>query len=383
MSGQLTHIASQLPSGVARSFWVGKKLLHSWMSKNISQYVIPMWQQRKMVMIACVFDSFHVYDDRLFPLFFTEYRSDEAGTTRAQTNKIILSFHLYGLEHSDKVVSVRVVFKHITSLPHFRATAYELKDNGFLIKLDSQVSDDGWVDLEVQDIFEPHKKEKSNMKGSGSKSGNSKLPMDTEHMVVLELTDLDSESASENLITLLHSLNPFIAVYTYDPEVYEHLSGGGSAIAANRRQTETTQVGRTISKRQVATRQGDTTLRSRSTQRYADLAQRNCQIHGVNTTVEELGWLSPNYEVIRPYTVNFTFCYGRCDRPLDLGTSHKYTTHARILNLLKPDLAAAGLAPCCVPSSKPEDTTSVQIIFLNGNVTQTTTMPKVKSCICQ
>lgn len=317
------------------------------------------------------------------PSFATEYRSDEAGTTRAQTNKIILSFHLYGLEHSDKVVSVRVVFKHLTSLPHFRATAYELKDNGHLIKLDSQVSDDGWVDLEVSDIFEPHKMEKSNnMKGA---SGSKKVPLDTEHFVVLELTDINSASASENLITLLHSLHPFIAVYTYDPEVYEHLSGGGSTVdnSNSRQHTETFHAGRTISKRQIVVSQGDATLRSGSRQRYTDFARQDCQLHGVNTTVEELGWLSPNYEVIRPYSVNFTFCYGRCDRPLDLGNSQKYTTHARLLNLLKPDLAAAGLAPCCVPSSKPEDTTNVQIIFLNGNVTQTTTMPSVKSCICQ
>lgn len=326
-----------------------------------------------------------VIDD--FLLVYADYRSNEAGTTRAQTNKIILSFHLYGLEQSDKVVSVRVVFKHITSLPHFRATAYELKDNSNLIKLDSQVSDDGWVDLEVNNIFEPHKMEKSNsnMKGSsGSKHGgsNAKAPLDTEHYVVLELTEVDSESASENLITLLHSLHPFIAVYTYDPEVYEHLSGG----AGNSRQsTESTHVGRTVSKRQVVTSQRDATLRSRSQGRqpYAELARQDCQIHGVNTTVEELGWLSPNYDVIMPYSVNFTFCYGRCDRPLDVAVSHKYTTHARLLNLLKPDLATAGLAPCCVPSSKPEDTTTVQIIFLNGNVTQTTTMPSIKACTCQ
>ena len=343
-------------------------------------------------MIVCAYDLFHVCDCTKwlidFLLFSAEYRSNEAGTTRAQTNKIILSFHLYGLENSDKVVSVRVVFKHITSLPRFRATAYELKDNSNLIKLDSQVSDDGWVDLEVNDIFEPHKMEKSNnMKGSsGSKSGggsNTKVPLDTEHFVVLELTDINSGSASENLITLLHSLHPFIAVYTYDPEVYEHLSGGGATASNSKHSTESTHVGRTISKRQVATSQEDATLRSRSRQRYADLANQDCQLHGVNTTVEELGWLSPNYEVIMPYSVNFTFCYGRCNRPLDVANSHKYTTHARLLNLLKPDLAAAGLAPCCVPSSKPEDTTTVQIIFLNGNVTQTTTMPSIKSCTCQ
>ncbi len=316
-----------------------------------------------------------------------DYQSYEAGTTRAQTNKIILSFHLYGLEHSDKVVSVRVVFKHIASLPHFRATAYELKDNSNLIKLDSQVSDDGWVDLEVNNIFEPHKLEKSkDMKGSSdgkSKSGGSntnKVPLDTEHYVVLELTEVDSDSASENLISLLHSLRPFIAVYTYDPEVYEHLSGGGATANHQSRQNieSTTHVGRTISKRQ-ATR--DATRPSR--QRYDDLERQDCQLHGVNTTVEQLGWLSPNYDVIMPYSVNFTFCYGRCNRPLDIAVSHKYTTHARILNLLKPDLAREGLAPCCVPSSKPEDTTTVQIIFLNGNVTQTTTMPSIKKCTCQ
>ena len=285
---------------------------------------------------------------------------------------------------------MRVVFKHITSLPHFRATAYELKDNSNLIKLDSQVSDDGWVDLEVNSIFEPHKLEKSNgnmMKGSSNGKGKSsgggsntnKVPLDTEHYVVLELTDIDSDSASENLISLLHSLHPFIAVYTYDPEVYEHLSGGGATPGHDKQSTESPHVGRTISKRQTTR---DAT-RPSSRQRYADLERQDCQLHRVNTTVEQLGWLSPNYDVIMPYSVNFTFCYGRCNRPLDIAVSHKYTSHARILNLLKPDLAREGLAPCCVPSSKPEDTTTVQIIFLNGNVTQTTTMPSIKKCTCQ
>lgn len=304
---------------------------------------------------------------------FTEYRSDQAGTTRAPTNKIILSFHLYGLENSDKVVSVRVVFKHPASLPHFRATAYEMKDNGFLVKLDSQVSDDGWVDLQVQDIFELHKKDK---KSSNVKIAEYRLPLEKEHRVVLELTEINSASASEDLIAVLHSLNPFIAVYSYDNEVYEHLSGSTS----RRHYSGSSHVGRTISKRQVATVMSENT---RTGDRFAEMRKDECQVHGVNTTVERLGWLSPAFEVILPYWVNFTFCYGRCNEPLAIGNHNKYTTHAKILNLLKPDLAAAGLAPCCVPGSKPEDIASVQIIFLNGNVTQTTTMPSVNSCICQ
>ena len=41
-------------------------------------------------------------------------------------------------------------------------------------------------------------------------------------------------------------------------------------------------------------------------------------IHVVNTTIGEQGWLSPNNEVIMWYSVNFTFCHGHCDRPLDV-----------------------------------------------------------------
>ena len=326
----------------------------------------------------------------LFPSC-TEYQSNEAGVNKAQSNKIVLSFHLYGLENSDKIISVRVVFKQLinSTLPRFQATVYELKDNGILTKLDSTTSDSSWVDLEVKDIFKPHKKETTNLKGSGSNiNSNSEAPINAEHLVVLELTDVNSAQASKDVTALLSSINPFIAVYTYDAQVYEHLSGKTATTTTNDRDDkETTHSAHTVSKRETVTNQEDTTVRSgsesQSQQRLSDMSKHLCQVYGINTTIEELDFLGSNYEVIRPLTVNFTFCYGRCDKPRQANNEPKYTSHARILNILKPDLAAAGAAPCCVPSLEPEDTSSIQIIFLSGNVTLTTTIPSIKSCICQ
>lgn len=313
----------------------------------------------------------------LIPVFqhFTDYRpDDQIGTTRThllRTNKIALSFHLYGLENTDRIVSVRVVFKHRASLPHFRVTAYEMKENGFMMRLDSQVSDGGWIDLNIQDIFELHKEEKTR-----SKSTDYRPPLDREHRVVLELTELNSARASEKLISTLHTLNPFIAVYTYDNEVYEHLSGGSAG--RQQHQQESSHMGRTVSKRQatVSTEGGNTDP-------FAHLRRNECQLHGVNITVQELGWVGPAYEVILPYWLNFTFCYGRCDVPVGTRNRNKYSAHAKTLKLLKPDLARAGIAPSCAPSRNPADTKSVQIILLSGNVTETTTIPLVQSCICQ
>lgn len=304
-----------------------------------------------------------------------EYQPDhQVGTTRTQlrTNKIALSFHLYGLENTDRIVSVRVVFKHRPSLPNFRVTAYEMKENSFK-RLDSQITDNGWIDLNVQDIFELHKEDKTR-----SKSTDYRPPLDREHRVVLELTELNSARVSEKLISTLHSLNPFIAVYTYDKEVYEHLSGGTAG--RQQHQQESSRVGRTISKRQATT---TVEGRSQSSGPFAHLYKDECQLHGVNITVQELGWISPAYEVILPYWLNFTFCYGRCDKPVGTWNRDKYSTHSRTLKLLKPDLARNGVAPCCAPGRKPTDTTSVQIILLSGNVTETTTIPLVQSCICQ
>ena len=284
----------------------------------------------------------------------------------------MLSFHLYGLEDIDRVVSVRVVFKHLASLPQFRATVYDMKDDGFLKKLDSQISDNGWVDLKVNDIFELQKIEKSRSLGADYKLD---LPeLDKEHRVVLELTEMNSVAASEDLIALLHTLNPFISVYTYDKEVYEHISGSNN----DKKESESgSHVGKTINKRQVAATTSDTTTP------FSHLAREGCQLHGVNITVQQLGWVGPTYDVILPYSLNFTFCHGRCDRPTDYGNRDSYTNHAKILNLLKPDLAREGVAPCCAPSPKPEDTTSAQIILQSGNVTETISIPLVQKCVCQ
>ena len=291
---------------------------------------------------------------------------DDSVTTKEQTNKIVLSFHLHALENTDKIVAVKVVFKHLASLPQFRATVYEMKENGHLVKLDSQLSDNGWVDLKVQEIFEFHKQDKTTSKSVDF----DKQLLDKEHRIVIELTELDSVSLSEAVAAALHSINPFIAVYTYDKKVYEHLSG-----SAGRLPRTASHLARTISKRQA------TTASMTESRPFADLAKDDCQLHGVNITVQELGYLDPIYDVELPNWLNFTFCYGRCDQPLEVRNRNKYTTPAKMLSLLKPDLAKAGLAPCCAP--KFNETTSIQIILSIGNVTETTTLPLVKSCQCQ
>ena len=293
---------------------------------------------------------------------------EDSRTTKKQSNKIIVTFHLHALENTDKIVSVKVVFKHPTSLPQFRATAYEMKDNGHLLKLDMQVSDSGWVDLKVQDIFELHKQDKTSSKSIDY----DKQLLDKEHRIVIELTELNSAMSSVDLDATLRSLNPFIAVYTYDKQVYEHLSG-----SAGRFSRASNHIARTISKRQVTT----TSTSSSRRNPFAHLATEECQLHGVNITVQELGWVDPIFDIELPNWLNFTLCYGRCDRPIELRNRDQYTAHAKSLSLLKPDLARAGLAPCCAPRFN--HTTSVQIILSNGNVTETTTIPLVTSCQCQ
>ena len=317
-----------------------------------------------MCVCVCVYMSLSLY----FTIPLTEYRPDDVRTTKlvSRTNKIILNFHLYGLEDTDRIVSVRVVFKHPVSLPLFKATAYEMRENGLLTMLDLQVSNDGWIDLNVQDLFELHKEDKTR-----SKSDDYRLPLDKEHRVVLELAQLNSASGSDELVSFLHSINPFIAVYTYDKEVYEHLSGGSQL------QRESSHIGRAIRKRQVTS-----TMEERN-QTFADLYAGECQLRRVNITIEQLGFFSKAYEVILPYWLNFTFCYGRCNREVNLLNNDKFSIHAKTLKLLKPDLAEAGVAPSCAASRRPEDTTSVQVILLSGNVTETTTIPLVQSCLCQ
>ena len=90
--------------------------------------------------------------------------------------------------------------------------------------------------------------------------------------------------------------------------------------------------------------------------------------------------LSDTYRVTYPTQLNFSFCYGTCTSPLQVGQMHLYSNHAKLIALIAPHMACTRISPCCVP----HEMTTIPVIY-QSTIIQTfimTSFPVVVSCRC-
>ena len=112
-----------------------------------------------------------------------------------------------------------------------------------------------------------------------------------------------------------------------------------------------------------------------------ELKTLSCRRHVRTMQFSQLGWPGSRYIVTTPREARFSFCYGTCDSPLEAETSHQYSNHATIVGLASPELAGAGLSPCCVP----KNTRAIRVVFeskINSHMIYVRSMPDVTSCQC-
>lgn len=98
----------------------------------------------------------------------------------------------------------------------------------------------------------------------------------------------------------------------------------------------------------------------------------------------QLKWLGEDVTLISPTTVEFDFCYGHCNIPVNVlpqnDDEQGFDKRARILEIMNR-LSEDRLTPppCCIPLSYIAD----EIIFAVGELATMTTFPSVEQCGCR
>ena len=90
--------------------------------------------------------------------------------------------------------------------------------------------------------------------------------------------------------------------------------------------------------------------------------------------------LSEIYTVTYPTQLNFSFCYGTCTNPLQVGQTHLYSNHAKLIALIAPHLARRRISPCCIP----HEMTTIPLIYQStiSQIFFMTSFPVAVSCRC-
>ena len=109
-----------------------------------------------------------------------------------------------------------------------------------------------------------------------------------------------------------------------------------------------------------------------------ELKQLHCRKHVRTLSFKELGWPGEEHDVISPSVATFSFCGGICNNPYYPDFREQYNNHAIFTTLARPDLAEAGIAPCCVP----DETNVIGVQYVRHKLISETTYSNVQSCRC-
>ena len=90
--------------------------------------------------------------------------------------------------------------------------------------------------------------------------------------------------------------------------------------------------------------------------------------------------LSDIYRVTNPTQLNFPFCYGTCTSFLQVGQTHLYRNHAKLIVPIALHLARTRISPCCVP----REMTTIPVIYQStiSQIFFMASFPVVVSCRC-
>lgn len=193
----------------------------------------------------------------------------------------------------------------------------------------------------------------------------SRLPFETNtvYELILEITSPDGSMDDDKLAEILRSLKPMLVVYSYDSDLLKNLFQTPDTTVLRKRDVQSVQQPVELTK---------PTLEERS--------QEFCQVHTVNLTSFD-AFISPNFEVTNPAFPSMSFCYGHCRDEGSEEMAMKIKDHAHFVNRMDPRLRAAGISPCCVPTSY--GLTSLEFRPRNsGNIAMIVIQNHVTSCRC-
>ena len=283
----------------------------------------------------------------------------------------ILKFNLSSLSLSDKIASIQLVLKQSRSTTSsYVSQLYEIRGNSTKqIMLDSGEYSGQWHTLQVQNIED---------------SINADSLRRNYHLALSITTD-DGESMG--LQDILRTIKPMLLVYTntldwLGKEVKLEIERmEAERIEAIKRQEknedETSIVGEGSWKTKKERRNTDISLQTGTPQNLDGLRHLSCRKQSTSSLDLKL---SETYTVTYPTQLNFSFCYGTCTSPLQVGQTHLYSNHAKLIALIAPHLARIRISPCCIP----HEMTTIPVIY-QSTITQTfimTSFPVVVSCRC-
>lgn len=307
-----------------------------------------------------------------------------------------LQFNLSSLSTADNIVAVNLVLKRPANLPPYKAHLHEVLGGGAGgEEVDLKLLDAGehlgeWHTIQVRDMVD------SVDRTSGWRN----------YRLILSISGGGGEGSSN----ILHSIKPMLLVYTNDANLTTTAANlpGDDASPGIRPGTAMPTQGRgtpaATSARSKGSRQQDatTTRRKRSTDLSASgeegsemagtqgqqtpletLSTQHCQkVIRRRLTFEELGWPGSSFVVLAPPTIDFSFCYGLCNRADAIEYQNLYTNHARVLKASNPELTDEGVVTGCAPASYTPTPREVTYMSSVSKIITMTTIPDITSCRC-
>ena len=268
----------------------------------------------------------------------------------------ILKFNLSSLSLSDKIASIQLVLKQSRSTTSsYASQLYEIRGNSTKqIMLDSGEYSGQWHTLQVQNIEDSI--------NADSLRGN--------YHLALSITTDDGESMG--LQDILRTIKPMLLVYTntldwlgkeVKLEIERMEAEQMEAIKRQERnEDETSIVGEGSWNTKKERRNTDISRQTGTPHNIDGLRHLSCRKQSTSSLDLKL---SETYTVTYPTQLNFSFCYGTCTCPLQVGQTHLYSNHAKLIALIAPHLARTRISPCCIP----HEMTTIPVIY-QSTITQ-------------
>ena len=324
--------------------------------------------------IICILPTHYIIITPYYPTLPHSTTTD-IGAPSVMDDFRTLQFNLSSLSTADDIIAIDLVVKQLANVPAYKTQLHEViagesEDAGTDLKLVHEGEHEGgaWHTIHVQNVVD------SRDLFSG----------DRNYQLVLSLSSEQELPVGD----VLHSIKPMLLVYTNDANVTTPDSGTGPGTATPTQGRSTPGSSRTKGarddtsiRRRRRRREATVTPQSASLPTLDSLGAQHCRKEVRTMSFQDLGWPGSDYEVVSPEVATFSFCYGLCDKANDyshLGTP--YTSHARVLSMMKPELVANRIAPgCAALDYKP---TEVSYYSPITRVVTVTTMPDVTSCLC-
>lgn len=283
----------------------------------------------------------------------------EGGQTTSQdiqlpSNQRLLQFDLSSLSTFEELMHAELVYKIADLDGHGTMSSESLQLNFYIEETSNNLSRE--FNLASQTSIRSDE-------WRGVTVPNSEIRKD--HMLSVRV-ELQSGGGNDDLLdaALLQNIAMKLIVYTYDNVT---AMGVGNDLANQTDDNESEQ--RTVSKRSTPSDEPS----------LEEMAQQTCRpqqrtLHYNDVFANHLILIQPSSQML-----NFTFCYGLCDRPFDLDEYQKYSIHSKIISSLNvhPNLAP----PCCIGT----EIALSEIIYWNEreDILTMATFEHVTECGCR